>query len=176
MPMHIDPAQRPLLLTLYRHAKAARDNPDLDDFDRPLTARGKRDARRMARWIARELPTIDQALLSPATRTRQTLRRLRKVAGIRRRDVRRDHALYLAPHTRLAARIRLFGAGHHLLVVGHNDGLSRLADWLTGGQTSELPTAGLVHLACHIGEWRELAAGCAEPLSSAWPVRDDDPT
>ncbi len=175
MPTHIDPAQRPLLLTLYRHAKATRDDPDLDDFDRPLTDRGKRDARRMARWLARELPAIDQVLLSPATRTRQTFRRLRKVAGIRRRNVRRDHALYLAPHTRLAARIRMFGNGRHLLVVGHNDGLSQLASGLTGGQTSELPTAGVVHLACHVGDWRELAAGCAEPLASAWPVRDDDP-
>lgn len=176
MPTHDAPAQRPLLLTLYRHAKAARNDPDLDDFDRPLTGRGKRDARRMARWIAGELPAIDQVLLSPARRTRQTFRRLRKVAGIRRRQVRRDHALYLAPRAGLAARIRLFGTGHHLLLVGHDDGISRLAAWLTGGQAGALPTAGLVHLACHIGAWQDLAAGCAEPLYSAWPVRDDTTT
>lgn len=168
------PVGTPLLLTLLRHAKSSRKDPALDDFDRPLARRGRREAKRMARWIATELPPVVCVLLSPAKRTRHTFRIVRKAAGIPKRIVVRDHGLYLAPRPKLAARIRLHARGRHVLLVGHNPGISDLAGWLAGEPLAEMPTGGIVHLACRVTGWDKLAAGCATVLATAWPLRDDE--
>ena len=38
-------------LLVFRHAKAARE-PGMSDHDRPLTDRGRRNARAMGEWLA----------------------------------------------------------------------------------------------------------------------------
>ena len=40
-----------MLLTLVRHAKSSWSDLSLNDFDRPLNERGKRDAPKMAQWF-----------------------------------------------------------------------------------------------------------------------------
>jgi phosphohistidine phosphatase len=56
-------------LILWRHAEAEDAVPDLT---RNLTAKGKRQARRVARWLHTHLPRHVRILASPASRTRQT--------------------------------------------------------------------------------------------------------
>ena len=63
-------------LLIIRHGHAAHGH-SMDDFDRPLTGRGKKECRKMAElageWIARgEVPPLNIFLSSPAVRTRQT--------------------------------------------------------------------------------------------------------
>jgi phosphohistidine phosphatase len=59
-------------LILWRHAEAedARGN---DDLGRPLTARGRKQAERMAAWLAPRLPATTRILASPALRCQQTV-------------------------------------------------------------------------------------------------------
>jgi phosphohistidine phosphatase len=60
-------------LILWRHAHAG--DPCLDaqeDLARPLTAKGERQAMRVADWLNRQLPDTTRVLVSPARRTRQT--------------------------------------------------------------------------------------------------------
>ncbi len=59
-------------LILWRHADAqgAEDAPD--DGDRMLTAKGERQARRMACWLDRHLPDGVRVLVSPTQRAQQT--------------------------------------------------------------------------------------------------------
>lgn len=59
-------------LTLIRHAKSAWDDPELNDFDRPLDRRGLRDAPRMAQLVAARGQHIDVILSSTALRARTT--------------------------------------------------------------------------------------------------------
>src|SRR5690349_22144621 len=61
-------------LLLLRHAKS--DYPDgVADHERPLAARGIREAAMAGDWIRANVPPIDAVLCSTATRTRQTLAR-----------------------------------------------------------------------------------------------------
>ncbi|QIL80710.1 histidine phosphatase family protein [Diaphorobacter sp. HDW4A] len=63
-------------LILWRHAEAE-DAPDGgEDLERPLTARGEKQAARMASWLDRQLPEGLRVLVSPAVRTEQTARAL----------------------------------------------------------------------------------------------------
>ena len=114
-----------LRLILTRHAKSDWSAPDEPDHDRPLNARGRRQAPLIGRWLAsrRDLPAT--VLCSDATRTRETLDLiLPELPG--RPEVSLDPTLYhAAPETILSA-IR---AQHVpvLMLVGHNPGLAEAA-------------------------------------------------
>jgi phosphohistidine phosphatase len=56
-------------LILWRHAEAEDSVPDME---RALTARGKKQAAKMAEWLKSQLPADTIVLVSPATRTQQT--------------------------------------------------------------------------------------------------------
>jgi phosphohistidine phosphatase len=60
-------------LILWRHADAEPGEPDLE---RPLTAKGVRQAERMAAWLDGRLPDGCRILVSPAERAQQTARAL----------------------------------------------------------------------------------------------------
>ena len=60
-------------LILWRHAEAHEAKPGQDDLDRALTAKGERQAERMAAWLNRLLPSSTRVLASPARRTQQTV-------------------------------------------------------------------------------------------------------
>lgn len=56
-------------ILLWRHAEAEIGEPDLG---RALTAKGQKQAQRMAHWLERNLPSSCRVLVSPAVRTVQT--------------------------------------------------------------------------------------------------------
>lgn len=59
-------------LVLWRHAEAQEWVEGGDDMARPLTARGEKQAARMAVWLDRQLPEGTRILVSPSRRTEQT--------------------------------------------------------------------------------------------------------
>jgi phosphohistidine phosphatase len=63
-------------LILWRHAEAEEGKEGEDDLARPLTARGEKQAARMAAWLDRQLPDGLRVLASPARRTEQTAQAL----------------------------------------------------------------------------------------------------
>jgi phosphohistidine phosphatase len=60
-------------LILWRHAEAEEERAEQEDLDRALTARGEKQAARMAAWLDRQLPEGTRLLASPARRTEQTV-------------------------------------------------------------------------------------------------------
>jgi phosphohistidine phosphatase len=60
-------------LILWRHADAENGSPDAE---RRLTAKGRKQALRMAKWLGERLPKGTRVLCSPARRARQTARAL----------------------------------------------------------------------------------------------------
>lgn len=60
-------------LILWRHADAHDGSPDAA---RKLTAKGKRQARRVAKWLRKRLPKGARILASPAVRAQRTAREL----------------------------------------------------------------------------------------------------
>lgn len=60
-------------LILWRHADAHEGSPDAG---RKLTAKGKRQAKRVANWLRKRLPKEVRILASPAVRAQRTAREL----------------------------------------------------------------------------------------------------
>ena len=99
-------------LVLMRHAPAG---GAARDHDRPLTPDGVRTATEAGRWMRANLPAVDLALCSSATRTRQTL----SAAGVAG-QVRYSDELYGGGVDDVLAEVSSVpDAVSTLLVVGH---------------------------------------------------------
>ena len=61
-------------LIIWRHADAEDGAPDLA---RKLTAKGRKDAERVAKWLARHLPSRFTLVASPAVRAQETAQALK---------------------------------------------------------------------------------------------------
>src|SRR6266496_4452555 len=85
-------AQRTLVVV--RHAKSDWSHA-VPDEQRPLAARGRRDAPAIGRWLAEHVGPVDLVLCSPATRARQTWQLA--CAGLQpEAPVRHDERVYTA--------------------------------------------------------------------------------
>ena len=127
----------PRFLTLVRHAQAAPASAAADDRDRPLTERGRQDARALRARLESEsggVPPIDRVACSAAVRTRETLALLEPALGAAAREAVPEASLYLASADALGARAEAaFADGsRHALLVGHNPGLEALCARLAG--------------------------------------------
>ena len=63
-------------LILWRHAEAQAPADGCKDFERRLTARGRKQAARMGHWLERQLPDSIRVLSSPLRRCEETARAL----------------------------------------------------------------------------------------------------
>ena len=124
-------------LILWRHAEAE-DLPDADvqgagDLDRSLTARGEKQAIRMAGWLDRQLPEGTRILVSPARRCEQTA-----LALGRKYKIRREIAPGATPLD-LLTLVQWPQGKSIILVVGHQPCLGQTIAQLMGLQESECP-------------------------------------
>jgi phosphohistidine phosphatase len=150
-------------LTLVRHGKSDWSDPSLDDFDRPLNTRGERDAPEMAsRLVAAGLvPTL--MITSPARRALATAQVFADAFGYPRARIRQADEAYLASPGELLDLVRKRGgSARHVMVFGHNPGISGFGTWLAGDDSSgEVPTCAVASLLVPLRNWRELEFGAA---------------
>jgi phosphohistidine phosphatase len=149
-------------LYLLRHAKAPRHVPGVPDLGRPLKVKGVQQALSMAGQVASLLPAPGVVCCSPSLRTRQSLLPFLEVWGIAPDAVSYDEKLYLATAKKLSAVVQALPAGTEIaLLVGHNPGLTQVANWL-GPQEhpiDELPPGGFLQLDFLCESWSEVRRG-----------------
>jgi phosphohistidine phosphatase len=126
----------PLELYLLRHADAgdAAAWPG-DDAERPLSKKGRRQAKRLA-GLLRELGLrVDEVVTSPLLRAAQTAKPVAKASGI---DLRVDERLGYGFGTHeLAALVAALDPGvQRVLLVGHDPGFTEGASFLVGTHVS----------------------------------------
>jgi phosphohistidine phosphatase len=114
-------------LILWRHAEAIDAEDGSEDFDRALTARGERQAARMAHWLNQHLPATTRVLVSPARRTQQT------AAALERKFKTVEAVGPGATASGLLAAARWPDAKEPVLVVGHQPTLGLVAAYLLAG-------------------------------------------
>lgn len=139
-------------LLLLRHGKS--DYPaGVPDHERPLALRGERDADAAGAWLAAAYPVIDEVVVSPATRARETWSRV--AASVNATNVREDARIYDDWGARLRDVVAsLSPDATTALIVGHNPGIEEYAAALaTDGDSSararlirKYPTSGIAVL------------------------------
>jgi phosphohistidine phosphatase len=154
-------ANKPKRLTLIRHANAEQD-ADVRDFERPLSRKGQNEALEMARRFQERGLAPDLILVSAATRTRETAETFAKVLGVPARLLQPDDALYLAEGDYILGAIRGVGPRvNHLMVIGHNPGISAAAISLAPEAiTNDLPTCGTLTMTVSCATWNLIDRRC----------------
>ena len=167
------PARSMLRLTLVRHAKTEPGRPGQEDWDRALEPRGQRDAPEMARRLKQLTPKVERILSSPAVRAITTATIMVRELGVSAQKVQQDERLYLAsPKDMLAVIQELGGRSRHLMVVGHNPGITEFADRISAERSVDnLPTCAVYTLQFEIKDWSELAWDSGVEADLDYPKR-----
>ena len=154
-------------IAVLRHAKSSWDQQQLEDFDRPLSERGRKAAKRMGRALEHRGFEFDLVLASTAARVRETIDAVKEKFELEAPVV-YEPRIYLADEGLLLAIVReLSESVRRPLIVGHNPGLERLLVELTRDDEDHLreriahkfPTGAfaLVELPAH--RWSEIDCG-----------------
>jgi phosphohistidine phosphatase len=133
-------------LTLLRHGEAQPIDTCAEDFERELTRRGIIDL------------VPDLILVSPAERAWSTAEIIAKACDLDVAQVQCARELYLAtPETTWRQLARRDSALRHILICGHNPGLSQLASCLgPKPQRRSLATAGFATAVWLNADWATL--------------------
>ena len=159
-------------LTLVRHAKSSHKDPGLGDFDRPLGARGRRDAPRMGKRMARADARPDLIVSSPAVRAARTAEAIAGPLGVPASRIVYERELYLADTAQMLEVVRaLDDAASHVVLVGHNPGITDFANALAEADIENVPTCGVVRLELDVERWSEVAFGGAALGEFDYPKR-----
>jgi phosphohistidine phosphatase len=158
-------------ITLIRHGKAAVE-PDgpRGDFDRPLAGRGERDARDMGERLHAIGFDPDRIISSAAKRALRTARLIAKQVGYERSDIEVTEDIYLAsPGTLLDVIYAAPNEARHIVLVGHNPGMSDLFDLLCGRTMPAMPTCAIARLEVAAATWPDVTPGSAHLLDFDYP-------
>lgn len=132
-------------LFLVRHAKSSWGDPGLDDFERPLSKRGKRNGPEMAQRLAGLSVVPDLIYSSPAKRAKKTAIYMAEGTGYPVSSISYHEGLYLGSVTyHLNLLQKGFKKADTVFLVGHNYTITELAEYLTGTRISNIPTCGVV--------------------------------
>lgn len=147
-------------LLLLRHGKALR-REDAEDRARPLADGGKRAVQRVGAWLARQALLPDHVVASDAERAMTSAAKCVKAMNGDASDIVCDKRIYAAGRAELLAVLSDQPVdARRVLLVGHNPGLKKLANFLlsAGERVSRLPKGSLLCLRVP-DDWARLEGG-----------------
>ena len=159
-------------MLILRHAKSSWADSSQDDWQRPLNARGVRDAPRVGDWLRKRALVPHIIITSDAVRAVTTAQAVAQAAGYSR-DIVTDPSLYHArPDDLLDALTVVSDAADTVLIVGHNPGLEDFVLLLTG-EHHGMVTSAIVALDVPIDRWSDLDGTVAASIVDSWQPSDE---
>jgi phosphohistidine phosphatase len=164
-------------LTLLRHGEAQALDSSPEDFERTLTRRGNIEAQEIAARIVTRGLIPDLILVSPAERAWSTAEIVAGECELDPKQVQCARELYLAtPEATWRLLARRDAAIRHILICGHNPGLSQVASRFgPSPQRRNLPTGGLVTAIWTHGDWDSIQPETASSSDAVDPDSALDP-
>jgi phosphohistidine phosphatase len=164
-------------LTLIRHAKSDWSVAGQPDWERTLNARGLKDAPDMGRRLRERKLKPDCILTSPAARALSTATLIAKELGLGPDRLRQDERLYHATPNVILAVIRELGAtARHVMLIGHNPGLTEFADQVAiDRRIDHMPTCAVVTVSIDVRQWTDLNWNTGKEVELDYPRNADGP-
>jgi len=162
------------ILYIVRHAKSSWDHEELDDFERPLNTRGHHDAILMGKLLRENKIIPDLIISSPANRAAMTAKLLSEQIKYPLSGIIFDANLYLATQRELCKILKeTKDTFQHLMIIGHNPGLTSLVHDLADESISNLPTCGVYGVQANIKYWKDLHKKCGQKFFYEYPRKHD---
>jgi phosphohistidine phosphatase len=158
-------------LFLVRHAKSSWDDPSLADVDRPLNARGERDAPKMGKRLAKRDVKLDLILSSPANRAITTAQALADKLDYKLKNIVVDDRLYPGDMNVLFKSVHDLGNKLNcVMIVGHHPALSKLAHRLSSDIT-HMPTCAVAQFRFQAKSWRNVSGATLVAMALDLPKK-----
>ena len=158
-------------LYLVRHAKSSWKDSSLDDLERPLNRRGKRDAPFMGELLKEKVVNPDVVISSPAKRASKTAQIITAHIGYSKKDIIYSEEIYEASSRELVDFIKKIDDKYNsVMLFGHNPGFTMLNNYLSKNYIDNIPTCGIVALQFNIN-WKEIDKNSAKMLFFDYPKR-----
>lgn len=158
-------------LYLVRHAKSSWEDPFLDDMERPLNSRGRKDAPRMGKRLRDRNLLPDRIVSSPAERALSTSVLLAEKMGYPVKNIHADDRLYHATEEELLSVVRKQDDRNNaIMIVSHNPGLTDFVNSLSEELvTDNVPTCGVIAIELPVQSWKTVDWGKGTVLFFDFP-------
>jgi len=158
-------------LLLMRHAKSSWKDEKLEDHERPLKKRGKKDTKLIAKVIEKNELIPDLILCSSATRAKETVEIIVKSLSYDKEIIFSDELYMGEPQDFIHALKDLDNALQTVMIVAHNPGLEAYLQ-IIDGEIEAVPTAGLGYLVLVIDDWKDVSLETMGDLIGFWKPKD----
>jgi phosphohistidine phosphatase len=137
-------------LIIMRHAKSSWPDANLDDHDRPLNERGRRDAPRIAQELLNRDWIPDRIRVSSSKRTIETLELMKAISLNSRIDV--EPSFYHSNISTLLQAVEQIEEGKTTMLLSHNPGSEILVHQLSN-RLEVMPTAAVALFEKEQDDW-----------------------
>jgi phosphohistidine phosphatase len=157
-------------LLLIRHAKSSWADAGMNDFDRPLNDRGKKDAPVMAQRLLKKNISIDAFISSAARRAKNTCSLFMSEFEVEKEKMIVKQELYLAPPDQFYKCIAdVDDENETIAVFAHNPGITDFANSLTKVKVDDMPTCSIFAVSVKAKSWSQFKNAEKEFLFFDYP-------
>lgn len=163
-------------ICLIRHAKSGRKNDSaIKDFDRPLEARGQKDAVWIGKYLKKSGLGPQIMISSPAKRALHTAQLVAKQINYQPEKILIEPVIYASSVRGILNIIRNIDERYERVVLcGHNPSISKLLNYLSESQSPDMPTAGIACLRFEVNSWKKISRKKGKTILLAWPPGSAD--
>jgi len=155
---------------ILRHAKSSWSNPGLRDHDRPLNKRGQRDAPRMAHYMKENNLIISGIYSSTSQRTRETIVPFIEAFSLASSVISYEQDLYHGYPMDYVHVIQALGENdNNILLVGHNPGITDIANQASQAYIENVPTCALLILDYPSNDWASFSFQSCKLIAMVTP-------
>ena len=144
-------------LLLIRHAKSSWDISSLNDFERPLNERGKKDAPAMAKRLIHKKINVDAFVSSPAKRAKKTAELFCHEFGKKDDEIIFITKLYHAsPDIFFEVIAELDNSFNTVAIFSHNIGITEFVNLLVNDlKIDNMPTCSIFAVRMNAKKWAD---------------------
>ncbi len=145
-------------LYLIRHAKSSKDTTGINDRERPLNERGKKEARQIGKLLKKRGISVQAVYTSPAKRAFDTARAIARKIGFPRKKIKVVNALYYSNIPKLLKVIKnIDDTVGSAVIFGHNPEFFNLVNYFSARLIQEFPPCGAFGIDFSVDSWKKVA-------------------
>ena len=155
-----------------RHAKSSWKNETIDDFERPLNSRGKRDVVFMGKRLKMFDVKPDLIYTSPAKRAEKTTKEIAREIDCDKKKIKIVDSLYESSYESYLELIHSTDDKHtSIFIIAHNPTITEVGERLSGAILSNIPTCAIVCISFDVESFKEITEESGHILFFDYPKK-----
>lgn len=155
-----------------RHAKSSWKDETIDDFERPLNSRGKRDVAFMGKRLKMFEVKPDIIYTSPAVRAQKTAKELVKEMDYDKKKIKTIDTLFESSYEHYMDLIHATDDQYaSIFIIAHNPTITEVGERLSGAILSNIPTCAIVCISFEVESFKDISEESGHILFFDYPKK-----